>query len=318
MTVVQVLRHRGVADGLSLPPDLAAAVEIIDIPPDGPLPPGLSAPVLFTGAWRGGMPNLYRTVEQGGVRWVHLYGAGVEELDLRRLCAGGRLVTNSAGAGAVPIAEWTMATLLAFEKQLPETWLRDAPANWYERKPLGTLSGRRLAVLGLGHIGTALAQRAVPFGVRVRGLRRRAGGPAVPGVELVDSLPELLAQAEHVVLTAPLTSATRGVIDAKAFELMTPGVHLVNVARGGLIDHDALREALDTGVVARASIDVPDPEPPPAGHWLYAHPKVRLTPHLSYAWPGSRAAHAEIFVDNLRRYLRGREPVNRVDPDAGY
>ncbi|MFJ4656828.1 NAD(P)-dependent oxidoreductase [Nocardia sp. NPDC088792] len=318
MSVVKVLRHRGVAEGLVVPRDIAESVDIVEIPEYGALPAGLRADALFTGAWRGAMPNLYETVRHCGVRWVHLYGTGVDELDLARLCADGRVVTNSAGAAAIPIAEWVMATLLAFEKRLPETWLDEAPESWHRRRPIGTLHGRRIAVLGLGAIGTALAARAVAFGASVRGLRRTAGPAPLPGVETVSSLTELLSGAEHLVLTVPLTPATRHILDADAFRAMKPGVHVVNVARGGLIDHDALRTALDAGVVERASLDVSDPEPPPPGHWLYTHPRVRLTPHLSYAWPESRQTHIAIFLDNLRAFLRDGEPQRRVDPTAGY
>jgi phosphoglycerate dehydrogenase-like enzyme len=317
MVSVQVLRHRNVADGMVLPPDLARAAVVREIPKDGPTPPELRADVLFTGAWHGGAPNLYDTAERTGVRWIHLYGAGTDELDLPRLCHG-RQVTNSAGAASVPVAEWILATMLAFEKQLPEHWLTEAPASWFSRRPLGTLHGRVLAVLGLGRIGTAVAGLAGAFGVQVRGLRRTSRAQPVAGVQIVDSLPDLLAGADHVVLTAPLTPLTAGIIGRSAFACMTPGVHLVNVARGGLVDHDALRVALDAGTVARASLDVTEPEPPPPGHWLYSHPAVRLTPHLSYAWPNSRRAHIELFLTNLRRFLDGDQLVNRVRPDAGY
>jgi phosphoglycerate dehydrogenase-like enzyme len=315
---LRVLRHRGVADDMVLPSDLTDRVEVTDIPGDESSPVGVDGEVLFTTAWRAPMSNLYEVVERGDVRWVHLYGTGVEQLDLYRLTEGGRIVTNSAGAAAIPVAEWVLSTLLAFEKQLPETWLDQAPDLSFGRRALGTLYGRRLALLGLGGIGTAVAQRALPFGTQVRVLRRTSAPSPIPGVEVVASLAGLLQDADHVVLAVPLTPATRRAIDDKAFRLMKPGVHLVNVARGGLVDHDALRSALDDGTVARASLDVTDPEPPPAGHWLYEHPKVRLTAHVSSKWPGSRETHVRIFLANLRAYLRGDPLVNRVAPDVGY
>ena len=99
------------------------------------------------------------------------------------------------------------------------------------------------------------------------------------------SLPDLLAVADHLVLAAPATDATFHAINAESLRLLRPGAHLVNIARGSLVDQDALRGALDDGTVARASLDVTDPEPLPAGHWLYSHPQVFLTPHASWAGP---------------------------------
>jgi phosphoglycerate dehydrogenase-like enzyme len=121
-----------------------------------------------------------------------------------------------------------------------------------------------------------------------------------------------------VVITAPLTPATRNLLDAKAFAQMKRGVHVVNIARGAIIDQDALRLALDDGTVARADLDVTVPEPLPAGHWLYTHPRVRVSAHISYDWPGAKAAHREVFIDNLRRRLDGRPLRNVVDPEQGY
>jgi phosphoglycerate dehydrogenase-like enzyme len=312
---VCVLRHRGTADNLVLPADLSSAVDVLAVAEDGP-PPDLRAPVLFTGAWHGGARNLHDVVLACGVDWVHFYGTGLDGLDLPRLAEGGRRITNSAGAAAVPIAEWVLTAMLAFEKRLPETWLSAPSESWFRRTPLGTLYDRPLAVVGLGGVGRAVARRAQAFGMRVRGLRRRSTGS--PGVHLATDLAEVLDGAAHVVLTAPLTARTRGLIGTAAFAAMAPGVHLVNVARGALVDHDALRCALDSGVVARATLDVADPEPPPPGHWLCGHPGVRLTPHLSYAWPRSRATHIDRFLDNLRRYLAGEPLHNTIDPVAGY
>ena len=140
----------------------------------------------------------------------------------------------------------------------------------------------------------------------------------MPGVEVVKSLAELLPDAQHVVLAAPATARTRHLIDAAAFALMTPGVHLVNIARGSLIDQDALRVALDDGTVAMATLDTVDPEPLPEGHWLYAHPRVRVAAHVSWYSPELQRAAVDIFVDNLGRFLRDEPLRGVVDPAEGY
>ena len=248
------------------------------------------------------------------VRWVHVLGAGVDGFPFDVLQPD-QVVTCSRGASSAPIAEWVLASMLAFEKQLPESWLREPPAIW-NRATLGSLHGRTLGLVGVGAIGAEVARLAQPFGMRVVAVKRTPAG-APPGVE-VSSLPEVLGQADHVVVAAPATPETHHLIDAVAFAAMKPGVHLVNIARGTLIDQDALRIALDDGTVARASLDVVDPEPLPAGHWIYEHPNVRLTPHVSWSAPDTGGQTVQLFVENLRRWRAGQPLEGVVDPAAGY
>ncbi len=209
-----------------------------------------------------------------------------------------------------------MAMLLAAEKRLPDVWQDEPPERW-NRFDLGGLHGRTLGLLGFGGIGLATAERALPFGMRVIAHRRSAAPSPLAGVELVD-LETLLADADHLVVAAPATRETRHLLDRDAFARVKPGLHLVNVARGGLVDQDALREALDDGRVALASLDCVDPEPLPAGHWLYAHPRVRLSPHCSWNGPGALDRLIDPFVENLGRWLRGERLKGLVDPELGY
>jgi phosphoglycerate dehydrogenase-like enzyme len=286
--------------------------ELIFVPMQGELPAELRGDVLLTHAK--GAPNLASVVARG-VRWVHAYGTGVNEFPFDAL--GGRPLTCSRGASAIPIAEWVLAMLLAAEKQLPEAWIHEPPAHW-SIGSLGGLHGRTLAILGIGGIGQAVARRALPFGMRVRALRRSDAPSPVAGVEIVRDLGALLAGADHLVLAAAATQATTHLLDDAAFARVKPGVHLVNVARGALVDHAALRRALDDGRVGLASLDCVDPEPLPAGHWLYEHPRVRLSPHISWSMPGAFDLLIEPFVENLRRDLAGEPLAHRVDPELGY
>jgi phosphoglycerate dehydrogenase-like enzyme len=249
------------------------------------------------------------------VEWVHLAGTGIDSFPSELF--EGRTVTNARGASAIPISEFVLATMLAFEKHLPDTWIREPPEHW-NFAPLGWLHTRTLGVIGLGGIGVAIAERALPFGMRVRALRRRPEPSPIDGVEVVSSLAKLLPEADHVVLAAPATPRTRQMINAETLKLVKPGVHLVNIARGTLVDQEALREALDDGRVAMASLDTVDPEPLPEGHWLYSHPKVRLSAHVSWASPAGMDRTLEIFLDNLRRYVAGEPVLHVVDADEGY
>jgi phosphoglycerate dehydrogenase-like enzyme len=281
----------------------------------GEAPPDVRADV-FYGGWAG-WDDTARWIDHCGVRWLQLAGTGADGVPkaIFERCT----VTCARGASAVPISEWVMAAVLAWSKRMPETLLHEPPKYWNFPNPvLEVVDGATLALVGLGGIGSAVAQRALPFGMRVRALRRTAQASPVPGVEIVTSLDELLPGARHVVIAAPATPRTRHLLDGRAFSLMTPGVHLVNIARGSLVDQDALRSALDDGTVAMATLDTVDPEPLPEGHWMYSHPKVRLTAHISWYTPDLQREALAIFLDNLTRFERGEPLLNVVDPGEGY
>jgi phosphoglycerate dehydrogenase-like enzyme len=288
-------------------------VTLVQIPERGPLDADVRGEVLLTQAW--GSPNLAEVMARG-VRWVHAYGTGVNAFPFAAL--GEAPLTCSRGGSGIPIAEWVLAALLSFEKRFPESFVRDA-ASW-KISALGGLWGRTLALVGFGGIGQEVAKRALAFGMRVRALRRGAGASPLAGVEMVRALPALLADADHVVIAAPATAETRHLIGGEALSHVKRGVHLVNVSRGALIDQEALRAALDDGRVAAASLDVAEPEPPPDGHWLYAHPRVRLSPHISWSMPGALELLLEPFLDNLALWQSGRPLRARdlVDRESGY
>jgi len=269
---------------------------------------------LLTLPW--GTPNLADVLATARVAWVHTVGTGVDRFPLA--VVGDRLLTCSRGASAIPIAEWVLAQMLAFEKELPAVWLREFPTSWNFRPTMGGLYGRTLALVGIGGIGRAVAERALPFGMRVRALRRRAAPSPVPGVEIATSLEELVATADHLVLVAPATDDTRGLVGDAALRAVKPGVHLVNVARGSLVDEDALHRALDDERVALASLDAVEPEPLPEGHWMYAHPRVHVSAHVSWNGPGGEDVLVGKFIENLRRRLRGETLEGIVDVAAGY
>ena len=285
---------------------------LIQIPEEGPLPESARGQVLLTQTW--GAPNLAGVMARG-VEWVHTFGTGVNRYPFETL--GEAVLTCSRGASAVPISEWVMAMMLAFEKQLPDQWITEPVERW-NFATLGGLAGRTLAILGLGGIGRAIARHALGFGMQVRAHRRSEAPSPIEGVELVSSPRALVEGADHLVLAAPATAETRHIVDAALLADVGPGLHIVNVARGSLVDQEALRAALDDGRVACASLDTVDPEPLPDGHWLYGHPQVRLSPHISWSGPGALEGLIDPFIENLGLYRDGERLRYIVDRQAGY
>jgi phosphoglycerate dehydrogenase-like enzyme len=313
--MVTVLHHTN-ADAMAAVRARFPEVAFVPIPASGPLPDGVRGDVLVTPPINSA--NLPEVLDRG-VTWIHVTGTGVDRFPLE-LIHGDRVLTCSRGASAIPIAEWTMAMMLAFTKRLPDAWITappEAPRRWHQYD-CGTLHGATLGILGLGSIGVEVARRAVAFGMHVKGVRRHAGPSPLAGVEVVATAAAAVDGADHVVVATPLTPATHHLVDAALLARFRPGAHLVNIARGGVVDEQALRVALDHGTLACASLDTVDPEPLPAGHWLYSHPKVRLSPHISWAAPGTMPVMYELFADNLARYLAGEPLDGLVDRDARY
>jgi phosphoglycerate dehydrogenase-like enzyme len=207
--------------------------------------------------------------------------------------------------------------MLAFEKRLPESFITEPPPAWNSAN-LGVLSGKSLGLIGVGAIGSEIARRALCFDMRVVGLRRSDRPFPFAAIEPAHSVLSVVDGADHVAIAAPATPQTHHLVDKGVLAAMKDGVHLVNIARGALIDQDALLEALDAGKVARASLDVVDPEPLPAGHPLYTHPGVRLSPHISWSGPITMPRTMEMFLANLQRYRHGEVLEGLVDVDAGY
>lgn len=249
-------------------------------------------------------------------RWVHILSTGVDHTALD-LVPSGVTVTCSRGASAEAISEWCLAMMLAHAKRLPGTWLTE-PAERWNFAALASLDGATVGLLGVGAISTWVARRLAGFDTRILGYRRRDLPSPDPRVEIVTSLPDLLGQSDHLVVAAPATPATRHILDADAFAQVKPGLHLVNVARGSLVDQDALRVALDDGRVARASLDVVEPEPLPAGHWLYDHPQVDVSAHVSWSAPVTMRRIVEGFTTNVPRYRAGDALEGVVDLETGY
>jgi D-2-hydroxyacid dehydrogenase (NADP+) len=260
------------------------------------------------------------------LKWVHCSGHAVGHFPLTELGARGITITNSRGVQAIPIAEHVMAGALALARRLPQTMRDQQECVWRPNELIGDASpwvlyGRTLGVIGVGTIGEAIAVRAKAFGMRVIGVRRhpKRGRPA--GFDEVvgpADMGRLLAVADIVVIAAPLTAETNMLLDADAIAKTKPGAIVVNIARGQLLDEEALARALAEGRLGGAVLDVFTTEPLPAHSPFWSLPNVIITPHNSGFRAGHFDAVIDLFSENLTRFERGVELLNVVDLKAGY
>ena len=263
------------------------------------------------------------------LRWMHSGTAGVSAAITPELRASGVVLTNSAGVHGPAVAETVLAMMLHFARGLDVAVRAQADAEWrtdpFEASPsvARELAGATLGVVGYGGIGHEIARRAAALGMRVVATRRRAGkaeqdelGTTVlAGREGFD---RLLAESDYVVLCAPETRETRDLIDGPALEHMRRGAVLINVARGSLVNEEALVRALRSGHLRGAGLDVFATEPLPPSSPLWRLPNVLVTPHVSGFTARFWEREAALLLDNLERYLKGRPLRNVVDLAAGY
>ncbi|WP_028311455.1 D-isomer specific 2-hydroxyacid dehydrogenase family protein [Derxia gummosa] len=292
----------------------APALRVLAVPP-GPvaeLPEGAS--VLFSRPHPGWKTAPAPVGWPFDLRWVQLSSVGIDWYP--GWLFDGPVVTCARGTSSSAIAEYVLAAILAVAKDIPNLWVH-SPAEWKLRS-LGAVEGTTLGLIGFGSIGRAVAKRALAFGMKVIALRRGHGPSDVDGVEIAGSAVEVFARADHVVLAAPATEETWHLVNRHLLATARPGLHLINVARGSLVDHEALLAALDSGRLSRATLDVTDPEPLPAGHPLWTHPRVRLSPHSSPGTPALLDAVADRFLQNLARFRAGETLAEVVDPARGY
>ena len=249
------------------------------------------------------------------LRWFQSPAAGFDAPVFSQLAVRGVRITN-AHVNSLPIAEFVMGAVLD-EFQRAAEWRRLAEHRSWTIHDWREVSGTTWLVVGLGGIGTAVAVRARAFGATVIGCRRRpsADDPTDRTVT-PDQLPEVIGDADVVVLAAPATPETSDLVDADLLARMKEHSVLVNVARGTLVDEDALLVALDRGTPAAAILDVFRTEPLPPDHRFWTHPSVRVTPHNAAGGMGRLQRQADLFADNLRRYRSGEPLLHDVTDDV--
>ncbi len=295
----------------------AGDAEIIAVPPGLTTPLPDNTKILVAAPFRKAGGVLPKDPPKGwpyDLEWVQLVSVGIDFYP--DWLFEGPVVTSAKGSSAVALAEFALAAILAEAKRLPDIWI-DKAERWAPQQ-LKLVSGSTLGLVGFGAIGEALAPRAQALGLNVIATRRSDQPIPTPSVERVADLPTLFARSDHVVLAAPATPETHHLIGRDVLGHAKPGLHLINIARGALIDDEALLEALQDGRVARASLDVTHPEPLTEGHPYYTHPKVRLSPHTSVHTPDTRINLAARFAENLARFRSGAPLADVVDPARGY
>lgn len=339
-----------VAVAVPLEPELVRRIEAIDAPIEVLHDPGLLPPARFPGD-HAGVPGFVRDAESdaryaamlggaevlfgipgdspeglraavrsnGRLRWVQATAAGAGEQVRAAKLTEGELrrvaVTSAGGVHAGPLAEFSMLGLLAFARGLPRL-LADQRDHRWGHYPVEELRGATLLVLGLGQIGVEVARLASAFGMKVLAINRRgeSDSPYVSEVHSPEALMSLLPRADVVVITLPLTDATRGLLDAHAIERMKDGAILVNVGRGRVVDEQALVSALRAGKLAGAALDVFATEPLPADSPLWDLPNVLISPHTAALSWRENERIVRLFAENVGRYLAGEQLRNRVDP----
>lgn len=319
---VLFLASRLSQDEAALAMDLAPNLKVVY--PESPEQAMELAPMAHGCEVRWATPEFLAEAPQ--LRWVQATSAGVDRYMSNAALWGNEeiVLTNMQGMHGPTIADHVFGMLLVLTRDL-RIHAQDARRGEWNRggsevfQPVA-LEGRTLLVVGLGGIGREVAKRGKGFGMEVWATKRRATEPPsyVDRQETSDKLMEMLPDADVVVLCVPLTDETRGMIGAAQFEAMRAGSYLINIARGPVVDTDALMIALQDGTLAGAGLDVTDPEPLPAEHPLWQIENLIITPHVAARSQLTSDDWTRLYRENLRRFGKGEPLLNLVDKTAGY
>ena len=286
-------------------------VEFVHLPKDGTVPPGAAdAEVVLRCAMD--MEELSRTLQGAlAVRWVHTSTAGFDWVMVPEVEERSIRVSRSAAAKAVPIAEYVVAFIFQIAKRLPSLGRAQSAHEWTRPDP-AEVRGKLVGVVGAGAIGCEVARLCAGLGMRVMGIKRNPEPLDHFDVILAtNQLPELLREADYVVLSCPLTPETQGLIGAAELRQMKSTAYLINIARGGLVVESDLIQALREQWIAGACLDVFEEEPLPPDSPLWDLQNLVVTPHCSWGSPRSLDYVLEEFMANLERYLAGQNLLNQ-------
>ena len=255
-------------------------------------------------------------LECASVKWIQASGAGVDHWtpwDTTSVT-----ITNASGIHAEVMAQYTMWAILNHRLGFPRMALRQAEKQW-DKKLLVSATGATLAIVGFGRIGAEVGRLAKAHGMRVIGVRAHPT-PSAHADDVVDMkmLIDALSQADYVLNVLPLTTATRGLFKSDIFAAMKKGAYLINTGRGQIVDEEALADALQSGHLGGATLDVFATEPLPRDNPLWTLPNVVITPHTAGDAENWEDAVTDLFCDNLARWINGKALKNIVDPIRGY
>jgi phosphoglycerate dehydrogenase-like enzyme len=261
--------------------------------------------------WRFPRENLAQRAPK--LKWIHIWGAGVEHLLPLDWLPRGVVLTNNSGVHAPKAGEYMLMAILMLNNRIPTLVTSQHRAQWNEIFST-CVAGKTLGVIGVGHMGGTAAQRAKELGMRVLGVRRSARPHRyVDEMFGPDELDRVLPRADFVLVTTPLTRETRNLIGRRELDTMKRDAGLINLGRAQVVDYEALAEKLERGEIGGAILDVFDPEPLPPDSPLWKTPNLIITPHVaSDDWDAYMPRTLDLVFDNLRRYFDGRPLKNRV------
>jgi phosphoglycerate dehydrogenase-like enzyme len=297
-------------------------MRVVHLPNYDLLPQELPGTHIFVGAFL--RPAQLAVADE--LQWIHSTAAGVSQLMYPELKNSGVILTNTSGISSVPIAEHTMGLILAMARNFPDSLRYQDQAKWSQQelwdKPqrISEINGSVLLIVGYGSIGRELARRARAFDMRVWGVTRSGKGDAANAEKMlpISQLNEALPHADYVVIAAPETPETKHLIGAKQIAQMKRGARLINVARGSLLDETALIDALQSGALGGAALDVTSKEPLPPESPLWHTPNLFITPHTSAISERLWERETELMMKLLYQWFSGNELSNRVDFSRGY
>lgn len=254
------------------------------------------------------------------VRWIHSLWTGVEGILTPEMLSHPSQLTNGRGVFRWPLADWVVAAMLHFSFDLGRV-IRQQQAGVWQPFVSEMLEGKTLGIIGYGSIGSAAASRAKGFAMKIAALRRKPGGAEAAVVDesyAPAQLRDLIAASDYLLLATPITPETRGMIGAAEIAAMKPSAVLINVGRGPVVDETALIQALESGRIRGAALDVFTTEPLPAGHPFYRMNNVLVSPHTADRVEGFLGPPVEAFLENLQRFLKGEPLEYVVNKHAGY
>jgi phosphoglycerate dehydrogenase-like enzyme len=254
------------------------------------------------------------------LRWIHAFTTGVDGLLGSEIRTMGFTITTTKGIHGSIMADHVLALIFAFVRALPALFRQQEARVFVKRMEAGETAGKTVGIVGLGRIGQEIGRRTAALGMRVVGLRHRSelSAPWLERLYGEEERDAFLGAVDFLVLTVPLTPETQHLIGARELSRMRPSAYLINVARGGVVDTEALVAALRQGVIAGAGLDVFEEEPLPPESPLWELPNVIVTPHMAAVSSQYMDRAIEVFVENLRRYTRGEPLLYTVDPMSGY